>query len=290
MMTLREMQIFIEVCRTGSMTEAGRRLFISQSTVSQVILALEKQYHVKLFERSKKKLIITEHGKIMQNSCIKILSEAQELEYNLSHMGQKYIRVGTTLISSSSVLDQIWSAYHLACPDVRTQIVVEENESLVYKLQNHKLDVVITEQNVGARDLICEKFAEDIFVLICAEGSDFFSRDEIQLNELHGKELLTRERGNPTRKLIEQVIAEQNILIHLIEFNNIDIIKAEVIQKHGIAIMARRLLVQELQRKLLRAIPISDLKKKRFFYVLAQIHSLANPVIEHFIEVCQSIA
>lgn len=289
-MTLREMHIFIEVCKTGSMTEAGRRLFISQSTVSQVILALEKQYHLKLFERNKKRLIITEQGKIMQNSCIKILSEVEELEYSLSHMGQKHIRVGTTLISSSSVLNQIWSAYHLACPDVRTQIVVEDNESLVYKLQNHDLDVVITEQNVEARDMFCRKFAEDVFVLICAEGNEFFNRDRIQLNELHGKQLITRERGNPTRELIEQVMAEQNILIHLIEFNNIDIIKAEVIKKHGIAIMARRLLVQELQRRLLRAIPIADLKKKRSFYVLSQIHSLSNPIIEQFINICQSIA
>ena len=117
--------------------------------------------------------------------------------------------------------------------------------------------------------MLCRKFAEDVFVLICAEGSEFFNRDKIQFDELHGKELITRERGNPTRELIEQVIAEQNILIHLIEFNNIDIIKAEVIKKHGIAIMARRLLVQELQRRLLRAIPIADLKKKRSFYVLS---------------------
>lgn len=289
-MTLREMRIFIEVCKTGSMTEAGRRLFISQSTVSQVILALEKQYHLKLFDRNKKRLIITEQGKIMQNSCVKILSEVEELEYSLSHMGQKHIRVGTTLISSSSVLNQIWSAYHLACPDVRTQIIVEDNESLVYKLQNHDLDVVITEQNVEARDMLCRKFTEDSFVLICAEGNDFFNRDRIHLNELHGKQLITRERGNPTRELIEQVMAEQNILIHLIEFNNIDIIKAEVIKKHGIAIMARRLLVQELQRRLLRAIPIADLKKKRSFYVLSQIHSLSNPIIEQFIKICQSIA
>ena len=64
----------------------------------------------------------------------------------------------------------------------------------------------------------------------------------------------------------------------------------EVIKKHGIAIMARRLLVQELQRGLLRAIPIVDLKEKRSFYVLSQVHSLSNPIIEQFIKICQSIA
>ena len=48
----------------NNMSAASRTLYISQSTVSQTILDIEKAYNVKLFERLSKKLVITEQGKI----------------------------------------------------------------------------------------------------------------------------------------------------------------------------------------------------------------------------------
>lgn len=47
-MTMREMQIFLEVARTLNMSTAGKSLYLSQSTVSQSILNIERRYNVQL--------------------------------------------------------------------------------------------------------------------------------------------------------------------------------------------------------------------------------------------------
>lgn len=62
-MTIRHLRIFIEVVKTGKMSIAAQRLFISQPTVSQAIHELEEHYNRKLFDRLSKKLYITSFGK-----------------------------------------------------------------------------------------------------------------------------------------------------------------------------------------------------------------------------------
>ena len=66
-MTMREMQIFLEVARTLNMSTAGKSLYLSQSTVSQSVLNIERRYNVQLFRRQSKHLILTKQGKILRS-------------------------------------------------------------------------------------------------------------------------------------------------------------------------------------------------------------------------------
>ena len=64
-MTLRHLEIFVEVANCGKMSEAARNLFIAQSSVSQAIAEIERQYNIRLFERLSKKLYLTTSGEEM---------------------------------------------------------------------------------------------------------------------------------------------------------------------------------------------------------------------------------
>lgn len=62
-MSTRRLEIFVAVCRSLNMSKTAQSFFISQSSVSQAITALEKHYNVILFERLNHKLYLTEAGK-----------------------------------------------------------------------------------------------------------------------------------------------------------------------------------------------------------------------------------
>ena len=64
-MTLRHLRIFVEVCRTGSITKAAESLHLSQPAVSLAIRQLEDYYGILLFDRISKKLYLTESGNKM---------------------------------------------------------------------------------------------------------------------------------------------------------------------------------------------------------------------------------
>ena len=61
-MTIRDLEIFIEVVKAKNMSNAAKNLEISQPTVSHAISQIENEYNVKLFDRVSKKLYITDVG------------------------------------------------------------------------------------------------------------------------------------------------------------------------------------------------------------------------------------
>src|SRR5512136_3042097 len=61
-MEIRQIQYFLSIVDTGSYSAAAEEQYISQSSLSKVILALEKELAAPLFDRSKRKVSLTEAG------------------------------------------------------------------------------------------------------------------------------------------------------------------------------------------------------------------------------------
>ncbi len=62
-MTLQQMKYFVTVADAGSISEAAKRLFASQSSVSEAVRAVERQYGIQAFQRNPKGVILTSDGK-----------------------------------------------------------------------------------------------------------------------------------------------------------------------------------------------------------------------------------
>ena len=265
-MTMREMQIFLEVARTLNMSTAGKSLYLSQSTVSQSILNIERRYNVQLFRRQSKHLILTKQGKILQDYCHQILELHRRLEYDLQHTGEKSLRIGTNLIVARSIFGELWNAYHLVCPDVQTKVSLEENEALLLKLQNFELDSVIIDRECNIPELVCREIADDEYFLICGTKSHFFNCKEARLADLKDENFFMLARGNPTRDYFEQSFHDHHLEPRTIDFNNIDIIKSKVIANEGISVMASGQFKVEAKLGYLRGISLPEIKFRRHFY------------------------
>ncbi len=289
-MTIREMTILLEVAKYNNMSAASRTLYISQSTVSQTILDIEKAYNVKLFERLSKKLVITEQGKIFIDYSKKIIGLYTEMEEAIKNSLGKVIRIGTTLITISSILNEIWSDYHYHCPDVKTKMIVDDNYILKNKLLNGEIDFVLTEEIFDHEYLVCSKIAEDDFVFIYNEHSEFCNRSSISLKDLSEHPLIMREKGNSTREYFEHALAARGYKFQLKEvYRNIDSIKFEVNNSKAYSIMAKKLFINDVKLKNLRYCTISDMVLKRYFYIVYHKDTFLPPHFKKFIRVCHSI-
>lgn len=63
--TLRQLEVFAEVHKSGSTTQASQMLALSQSAVSAALTDLEGQLGVQLFDRVGKRLVVNEHGRLL---------------------------------------------------------------------------------------------------------------------------------------------------------------------------------------------------------------------------------
>ncbi len=80
------MRVFATVVETKSLTEAGKRLGVAPSTISKYLSALEERFGVTLFNRTTRKLRITEIGEGFHGHCIEILENVERTELEMSEL------------------------------------------------------------------------------------------------------------------------------------------------------------------------------------------------------------
>src|ERR1700743_2420568 len=76
-MTFEQMRIFLEAAHFGSFTHAAARLGLTQSAVSVSIKKLEEKHDVSLFDRSGRRLLLTEAGQVLLNEAERILRDVE---------------------------------------------------------------------------------------------------------------------------------------------------------------------------------------------------------------------
>ena len=77
-MEIRQLRYFISVAEQLNFTEAAKRLFVAQPSVSQQIASLERSMDVKLFIRDKHSVKLTPAGKVFLNDAIEIVNKSEE--------------------------------------------------------------------------------------------------------------------------------------------------------------------------------------------------------------------
>ena len=79
-MELSQLKIFVAVAETGSFTKAAKRLFVSHSTTSRAVSALETELGTALFERDNRVFGLTEAGEKLLPRARELLALAEEIK------------------------------------------------------------------------------------------------------------------------------------------------------------------------------------------------------------------
>lgn len=127
------LKVFMTVAQEGSFTKAAARLAISQPAVSQHISELERTTGVKLFERLRGEVILTEHGRLFQIHAKRILDAYLSASALFTHAESATI----TLNASQEVYLYIYKAleqYMNVHPEVNIIRTEEQNADIVFTL------------------------------------------------------------------------------------------------------------------------------------------------------------
>ncbi|WP_141430647.1 cidABC operon transcriptional activator CidR [Bacillus sp. 03113] len=143
-MNIKHLQYFIEVNRLNSFTRAAEHLFITQPTISKMIKNLETELGVTLFDRSQKKLILTDAGKVILEQA-KIIDKAFEnLQVELNNLvGLKkgMIRLGLPPILDSSYIPKLIGKFHDKYPEVAFHLIEDGSKKIEDYVANDELDI-----------------------------------------------------------------------------------------------------------------------------------------------------
>lgn len=114
-MTIRYLEIFVEVCKYMNMSRAAQSLMISQSSVSQAVKALEKEYNVLLFERLNHNLYLTDAGEKMLYLATQVLKSIGRLN-SAMHNAPVSLNIGSCNTVGASFLYPLLAEFKKAQP------------------------------------------------------------------------------------------------------------------------------------------------------------------------------
>ena len=274
-MTIRHLKIFIAVAETGSMSVAANRLYLTQPTVSQTIRDLEDHYQVQLFERSHKKLFITQEGKQLLNLALMTVGNFDNLELSMRRFQERMpLRVGSSLTVGTCLMSSVISDLEKSHPEMDIYSFVSNTEEIEQKLLRRELDVA--EGIIESPELICVPIVEDSLVLVCGKTHEFYQKDTVYASELEGRRFAMREKGSGTRKLFEQYLSAHDIHIQTVwEANCPRTIMNAVIYNNVLAVISQRLVKHECMHRAVKVFRYETGEWDRHFKLVYRIQEAA---------------
>ena len=167
-MTLRHLRIFVEVCRTGSITKAAESLHLSQPAVSLAIRQLEDYYGILLFDRISKKLYLTESGNKMLSYASHIIESFDDMETQLKNWDSAgTLRIGSSISTGTQMLPQLVRRFNLRFPQIRTQVLIDNSRIIEDKVLTNQLDLALVESLSYSPDIFLCQVGTKKILRIC---------------------------------------------------------------------------------------------------------------------------
>lgn len=291
MATLKHLKTFITVAETQKMSEAAKRLYISQPTVSQTISDLEEEYGVAFFKRYPKHLEITPMGKLFLEHALKVITSYENLNQFMKNSKMiRPLRVGATLTIGDTMISDIIQILQNNHPDIETSVYIENTKILEHRLIHNELDIAFVEGIILNDMIVTEPILEDSLQLICSKDHPFTQMDMINVEDLRDQAFIMREVGSGTRSILENLMNTYHIPIYIIweSYSGSAIIDA-VRRNLGIAVISTRYLKNNFESGLLHSCFIKDMPMHRFFYLCYNRYHPVNSQMTDFVDAVKLI-
>ena len=125
-MRISQMKHVLAIVEHGTFSQAAKKLFISQPSLSESIINLEKSLGVVLFDRSSSPVRLTPAGELYARTAARIIDLGQDLQRELSDVGDKpqgRLSVGSSQFVTAYIMPHILTSLQNKFPDIQVTLV-----------------------------------------------------------------------------------------------------------------------------------------------------------------------
>ena len=252
MLSFIHLRTFLTVIKQGSFTRAAHELSLTQPAVSGHIAALEEEFGMPLFNRTGKKIVLTDAGSILQKGARDILDRVEDLKGELTDL--KALRGGTIRIGASKIigvymLPRILMAFRDQFPDIELQISIHSAHTIAGQVEDNAYDLAIVGEGdqIAFRNIGTKVIGEDRLVVIASPNHPLASRGMVTIEELGSEPFILSGRLTASLQSLKAQLSELGVnLKSSIEMDEAGAIKRAVEEGAGLAILSRSVVEREL--------------------------------------------
>lgn len=272
-MEFKQLEAFVAVVDYGSFSEAARKLYLTQPTISTHIRSLEEELHTRLIIRTTKKLTITPKGYQLYDSAVRMLDIRNNLFENFTGSKKQIIDLAASTIPSSYLLPELMAGFGRMYPDVYFHSWQTDSAGAISRVLDGSVDLALTGQNTGDDSCIFIPFCQDDMVIATPVNDHYLQLKErpVTFSDFLKDPIIIRERGSGTKKemdiFLENAGIEPSSLNVVARMNDLESIKKSIVNGLGISILSARSAVDLKKTKQILLFPLEGTAHKRSFYI-----------------------
>jgi DNA-binding transcriptional LysR family regulator len=288
--TLHQLEVFLKITQTQSITKAAEELHLTQPAVSIQLKNLQDQFDISLTEVVGRKLFVTDFGKEIAEAAEKILNEVYAINFKtMAFKGRLSGRLKISVVSTGKyVMPYFLSGFLKQHPGVELVLDVTNKARVVESLEKNEVDFSLV--SVLPDKLILESVELLQNKLYLVAGSELaFDKPEYDKRIFYELPIIFREEGSGTRLVVEKYLEKNEISIQKkMELTSNEAVKQAVIAGLGCSIMPLIGLKNELQLGELQIVPVKGFPLKSTWNMVWLKGKAFSPVATAFLQYIKS--
>jgi len=225
-----------------------------------------------LFERSSKRVELTQAGTALYSCAIEILKLhelAKRSVADLVELVTGELTIGASFTIGEYILPRVLAAFSKKFPEVKYSVTIGNTELIHERALEGSIDVGLVEGNIEDKQLAIQEFLGDEMVLIVSKQHPLAKNKYVTRDDLINETFIMREEGSGTRIASEEVLKEISLKpASVITLGSTQAIKEAVEAGLGMAQLSKWTLRKELKLGTLKVIRIKGLNKTRCFHLI----------------------
>lgn len=288
----RQLRAFVCLARSGSFTQAGRELHLTQSAISHAIKSLETDLGSQLFHRQGKSVHLTHAGRELlphAENILQSMSHARAVLGTLDQTPRGKLRIGCTTAAAQFILPTVFREFKESFPLYEIKVVCGETPDTVERLLKNQIDIAVTLRPQDVSRLSCHAIFEDELEFLVSPLHPWAQKPP-KLKDAATETFIVASRNSLNFTLIQEFFLKQGVrLSSFIELGSSEATKELAKLGIGVAIAARWIARAELQAGQLIALPLPKSKLKRRWIVSILQERPLNLPERTFIGLCEEV-
>ena len=292
-MDIHRLEVFCKVVELKSFTKAAEAVFLSQPTVSEHLRSLEEMLEERLVDRLGREALPTQAGQILYKYAKKIIRlRLETMQAMASYRGEMagHLCLGASTIPGAYILPQRIGGFKKLHPAIQITLSIGNSRTVADGVLAGDTEFGV----VGARwsdpALNWLEILDDELVLAVYPSHPFAKEKAVEPARLLNEPMIIRERDSGTRRVVTQLLEkhlDQSRLQIVAEMGSTEAVRQGVKAEVGIAILSRRAVAEDIDRGSLVAVPLSNLRLSRPFYLITRKNRQPSPICSTFLDFLQ---
>ncbi|MFP4975553.1 LysR family transcriptional regulator [Paenibacillus sp. CN-4] len=287
-LSLEWYRVFYWTAKLGGVTNAAKKLHITQPAVSHTLKQLESSLGGNLFFRSPKGVTLTSEGEVLfqfVEQAIQLIDQGETKLIEMQNLVSGEINIGASDTLCKHYLLPYLEQFHKDYPDVRVRVTNRTTPETIALLKEGIIDFGVV--NLPAEDPKIQ-FKKSLVQQDCLIGIPRFADllgESTTLGELQKYPLLMLETGGSTRSYLDNYALSHGVIFNPdFELGSIDLLVEFALSGFGLALIVRDYVHKELASGKLVEIPIAPAIPERHIGIAVLKGVPLSKVSERFLD------